>query len=139
MVAIELGGDVHVHDVARAEHDVRMRNAVTDHRVRAHADRRGEALVAELTRLAALGQRVFAHERIDLVRANARSKRAPDVSEGLGGCTAGSTHARDGARVVDHDRHGVSVFRRSAHIQYRIGIARERLIPGGARGTVKAP
>ena len=109
VVAVELGGDVDVDDVAVRQPDVRARHAVAHDVVATDAHRGGEAVIAELRWPAALRLGVRAHQAIDLGRRHPGHEPRADVRQGGRRRATGAPHAiaLDGRQ--DRDRHACTV------------------------------
>ena len=122
VVAVELGRDVDVDDVAVHQADVRARHAVAHDVVAADAHRGGEAVVAELRRPAALRLGVRADQAIDLRRRHPGREPRTDVRQGRGRRATRAPHAiaLDGRQ--DRDRHAGTVRSAVAAVQYLFGL-----------------
>jgi sterol desaturase/sphingolipid hydroxylase (fatty acid hydroxylase superfamily) len=105
VVAVELGRDVDVDDVARLQDLSLVRDAVADDVVAARADRGGKPLVAELAGPTAVPRGVLADEAIDLGGRHARTQPGADERQGLRRHPSGAPHALDLGGAQDLDRH----------------------------------
>jgi AhpD family alkylhydroperoxidase len=103
--AIQERGHVHVHDVARMQPLVSARDAVTDDVVPARADRRGEAVEAELARLASPTCCVLAHPDVDVRGGDSRGESLGHVRQCRRSGLSGVPHPFDFSFTQKRDSH----------------------------------
>jgi hypothetical protein len=98
--AVQVRGDVDVHDVAVADHGV-VRDAVADHLVERRAQRLRVPAVAERARVRAVGDQVLVTDPVQLVGGDSGCDMPPDLLEGAGGELPGGPHPLDRSGVLD--------------------------------------
>ena len=128
MVAVELGRDIDVDDVALREADVRARHAVAHDVVAADAHRGGKPVVAELRGPAALRLGVRADQAIDLRGRHPGREPRADVRQRRRRCATGAPHALALDGRQDRVRHAGTLRSAMHTVQYLFGLdARARL------------
>ncbi|MEJ7601254.1 MAG: manganese efflux pump MntP family protein [Kofleriaceae bacterium] len=122
VVAIELGGDVDIDDVAVRQPNLRARHAVAHDVVATDAHRGGEAVIAELRGPSALRLGVRAHQPIDLGRRHPRHQPLANVRQGRRRSATGAPHAVTLDRRQDRDGHVAHRAIAGATVQYLFGL-----------------
>ena len=105
VVAVDVGGDINVDDVAHLEQLAGAGDAVAHHVVSAGADSSREAAIPELTGAPSSTCRVLANEPVNLRRRHARPKPRANERQRLCGQPTGASHALDLGEAEDLDRH----------------------------------